>query len=136
MSGVFFSLAPFRPFIVDFKLSVCYVSCAGNLMNFRINGLLILKNLNIFQPLLFKYVSSVPFTISSPLGTLITSILYYIISRIFLFYLKLSQIMNCLLILFFFVCLFFSLFLCVTENNFHCYIFKFTNLLLQSLICY
>lgn len=101
MSGVFFSLAPFRPFIVDFKLSVCYVSCAGNLMNFRINGLLILKNLNIFQPLLFKYVSSVPFTISSPLGTLITSILYYIISRIFLFYLKLSQIMNCLLILFF-----------------------------------
>ena len=74
----------------DFKLSVCYVSCAGNLMNFRINGLLILKNLNIFQPLLFKYVFSVPFTISSPLGTLITSILHH---------LKLSQIMNCLLIL-------------------------------------
>ena len=38
----------------DFKLSICYVSCAGNLMNFRINGLLILKNLNIFQPFAFQ----------------------------------------------------------------------------------
>lgn len=134
MSGVFFSLAPFRPFIVDFKLSVCYVSCAGNLMNFRINGLLILKNLNIFQPLLFKYVSSVPFTISSPLGTLITSILYYKQNILILPEVVPDHELSAYS--FFFVCLFFSLFLCVTENNFHCYIFKFTNLLLQSLICY